>query len=144
MGNSSSTSTSDSEYSPASTVSSESCATALEKTPTIVPDTPPKPPTRDELIRNIENYCEENPNLDQLINIYGPFKYQMNTKINTLNEIQVELDKINTQYWRFLTQRMNGIQFIELCGIIYVWDNHVGISALDNYRMLKVIHRIAE
>jgi hypothetical protein len=145
MGNESSrsTSSSDTEYSPASTVSSGGSASVS----VIVPDppTPPsKPPTKAETIRNIENYCEANPNLEQLITMYGPFTIQMSIKTNTVHEIQDELNKINRRHGISFTKRINGIQFINVCGTIYFWDNHVGISASDNYRMLYVIHKHPE
>ena len=120
-----------------------SSTSSLVSTSSSAPDPDPisKPPTSLEVFRNFENLCDANPTLDQCINLYGPFLLQMDLRLNTLEEVCTEMNKVNRSSSTFLKSYHKGVKVVNMCGTIYIWSNHVVITALDRIRVIKRFDR---
>lgn len=105
------------------------------------PSKPPKPPTKEEIIRNYENYCNCNPDIYQLLCTHGSFILQYSPTDSTFEERTREMDKITPKASAFYSKKKFGISLRSIAGNIFIWDNHVAIAYKDNIRILGVFSR---
>lgn len=126
---------------PESTVpfSSGSVGTETETDPEHSP-IPPHPPTPMEINvvrQNVENYCSSNPNLDQFIESFGGFSYQIQPNEVTDEIRETLLESVSSDVREYIEHEyLPGVRILDLCGNLFIWDNHLAICARDNRRVL--------
>jgi len=122
---------------------SSTCSTVVSVTDDERPPEPSLPPTKDEIIRNYENLCDSNPDIDQLINMYGSFRLQYSPTASTYTERLNEMNKISRVASIFYKTEKFGVSLRTIAGNIFIWDNHVAIAYKDNIRILGFFDRFA-
>lgn len=120
---------------------SSTCSTVISTTDDERPPEPSRPPTKDEIIRNYENLCDSNPDIDQLINMYGYFRLQYSPTDSTFTERSNEINKISRTASMFYRTKKFGVSLSSITGNVFIWDNHVAIAYKDNIRILGFFDR---
>jgi len=123
--------------------SGSTCSTVISVTDDERPPEPSRPPTKDEVIANYENLCDSNPDIDQLIRMYGSFTLQYSPTDSTFTERTNEMNKISRSASMFYRTKKFGVSLSSIAGNIFIWDNHVAIAYKDNIRILGFFDRFA-
>lgn len=97
--------------------------------------------TLSDIRRNIENYADFNPTLEQLIAVHGPFVEQFNPSTTSLNERRNVIRNISKSGYKLYNKAICWRHIYYFTGNVYVWDNHVAFAHSDNHRIIGYFER---